>query len=905
MATFDTKAAVAIAGQGDGLGAAIGTGFGVPSCLLNLGLDVLKLIPTPVLYGIQNDLQNATAMADDVVKSIFSQVRNIFGIIEWDSEEGLFKFVSNSSKMGFDAANALGSIGAFVGGLAALGGQLYAAGLAAVAQVQQIKDCLTSYRDYLKFRDGNAGEEISKLDPVAFEEYINKNYELEKEAIRQSLDFINRANNVIADIQDVIFERINDPSLEPKFNCSAINFFSGTPLSVNCEATPVEPVEIFRLVYGPPRSTFGQFVLSKDGIYFDSQTSGITPALVYIDSKIRSGNAFRSLKWKFEHSPNTGGRGDAFSTEDLKDYVKTILDPTIIDDSPTLRPYYEKDGFLQELIGNKNKRIYDLSAQISDLELEAAPESIIDNFKQSLVSENTSHQEKINKRKKQIELAVVLPQIYGTGFSYKPGEIPINDFSYLSNVNLALDIQKQKKLSFSQVDIADVVSPLQLSSAYVVSKVNNKNSSMEHLVISELGDGAIIYDGSSVSATDAVILPAESFITTDSIIAMYNFLDTNIQDPSSTVFNSRNALSETDERYGQLVAEDQSFVFRPGLAIPYLQGITKHSSTNPQQPSALGSYFRLPSEKKFNDLLYNKTGASIDFWVHAPNLLSIDNGYDTDGVSSLYRLVLANENTGYFGIQNNQNIEASLNDFGDKSVRGFMMGFTRDRRLTSNLQASNDSDENPVNESVFFIAPTQSISTSATGLINRSYYDNELCASNYSFHSMTHKIFDSNLSSCEGEFCHIAVTFDPDKDEINFYLDGSLLTTSSMSYVFGIEKNRMPRLPSFKRGNSFEYNTSSVGPAAPENLKYGPKLDRYFTPWIVGGGYTDGMYYNGNFMGGDYGGVISGLRGYLGSLKFYSKPLSSDEVLNNYKAQRGFFKHIDTLYLGWEEIISS
>ena len=64
------------------------------------------------------------------------------------------------------------------------------------------------------------------------------------------------------------------------------------------------------------------------------------------------------------------------------------------------------------------------------------------------------------------------------------------------------------------------------------------------------------------------------------------------------------------------------------------------------------------------------------------------------------------------------------------------------------------------------------------------------------------------------------------------------------------------------------------------------------------------MYGKGNFMGGTYGGIISGLKGYLGSFKMYSKPLNSEEVLNNYKAQMNFFKNIDTLELDWEPILN-
>ena len=97
-------------------------------------------------------------------------------------------------------------------------------------------------------------------------------------------------------------------------------------------------------------------------------------------------------------------------------------------------------------------------------------------------------------------------------------------------------------------------------------------------------------------------------------------------------------------------------------------------------------------------------------------------------------------------------------------------------------------------------------------------------------------------------------------------------------------------LPNFKKDNSFEYGPNSVD--GPITLKQGPKLNPYYTPWIVGGGYTDGMYNYNNFMGGDRGGVISGLHGHLGSVKFYSKPLSTQEVSQNYNAQKGYFKNI-------------
>jgi len=142
------------------------------------------------------------------------------------------------------------------------------------------------------------------------------------------------------------------------------------------------------------------------------------------------------------------------------------------------------------------------------------------------------------------------------------------------------------------------------------------------------------------------------------------------------------------------------------------------------------------------------------------------------------------------------------------------------------------------------------------------------------------------------QFVMVDITCDAKKDEIKFFADGSLVATSAISAVFGVDPRVAPSLPSFKKANSFEYTTSTVD--GPTTLKQGPKLNDFYTPWIVGGGYTDGMYQHGNFLGGDRGGIISGLRGHIGSLKFYSKPLDNTEVRKNYNAQQGFFKNIKT-----------
>jgi hypothetical protein len=44
---------------------------------------------------------------------------------------------------------------------------------------------------------------------------------------------------------------------------------------------------------------------------------------------------------------------------------------------------------------------------------------------------------------------------------------------------------------------------------------------------------------------------------------------------------------------------------------------------------------------------------------------------------------------------------------------------------------------------------------------------------------------------------------------------------------------------------------------------------------------------------GNNSGLESGLNGFVGSLKFYNRPLNNSEVLSNFNNQSGFFKNID------------
>ena len=228
------------------------------------------------------------------------------------------------------------------------------------------------------------------------------------------------------------------------------------------------------------------------------------------------------------------------------------------------------------------------------------------------------------------------------------------------------------------------------------------------------------------------------------------------------------------------------------------------------------------------------------------------------------------------------------------STNGLVFGFTRDRRFTRKSMPSNLPANNLYNDSVLVLAPTLSYDISSAGFINSRAVD--VCNSTSSWLGMTAPVSSTvngvSLSSCEDEFCHIVLTLDPLNNSIKYYLDGVSIATSSYEGVFGISPvKKTPKIPSVFQENSFRYNSTYVSESSVAAAKVGPDLDDFFTPWIIGGGYTDGNP-DGNFMGGEYGGKVSGLKGHVGSVKLYSRPLTDAEVLINYTASKNFFKNI-------------
>jgi hypothetical protein len=846
----------------------IASSFGVPSCMLSLAGDVLGLIPTPILLAIRQAMLAATQILDAIIKRINSYIRDLLGISLFPNRDGFFGFFSSSSRFGLDLLSGISvAIGAFLAAVGTI--------QALEEKLNQAKDCLKEFKNYLDYSNGNAAarrEELASLSPSDYNNLIDSQFGVYLQQAQQAQDLLDQFNNQIAVIDNILLQRTLDPTLEPGAQ---------------------DPVKesVFRLEAGPPKSRSGKFVLSVDGLYYDSQVSGIEPALLELaqrdeDLKFEEGGFYNGDLWKLEFDPSLGGRGIPTTTKDLKYYFNNILDPNILDNSPAITKFYDQDELLLTLEGQKDRRVFDVSSELQELIDDEASQAVIDNMRQVMISETAQFQDRINKRKKQIELAVKVPAFLGKGPQYTYGNVPINDFSYMAGSNFLLDLEAQRSIVLDQADVTGVVLPLEVK--YTEKIETNDSVFLDHILLANVAKGETVASPIEPSAQS---LQINTRISEDGLFALYNYLTVETEsDPSGPKFGVHNSSKLGVGTNSQMVGVASS-VFDKGLGIPFLSGVAFPASGSSEIES-MGSYVKLPETREFQDFLYNTAGGTFETWIHMPDLDGVTNGYNLHDNSTLglYRLILANENV---GISDSRSPQADINnmrlDSGTGLVRGAILGFTRDRRFTLGLDPSNNEVDNSVDDLVLVLAPTQSYDSSSAGFIaNRQVNCNK-----DSYYGMAVPVFETlngkSLSSCGNSFAQLSVAIDPQKDQVRVYLDGVKLSTSSYQNTFGTTRiGETYKAPSIKQNNSFEYSG-------------GPSLDTYFTPWILGGGYTDG-FSGGNFMGGEYGGKVSGLRGYLGCTRFYSKPLSDAEVLNNYKATQNFFDNVEVPNSLWEPL---
>ena len=897
------------------LGAGVLPTFGVPPCILNLGMEVLQLLPGDALAGLTAGINKGIVAAQTAAQDVKNTIFDLIGMEDLDGD-GTYEW-------GLDSG--LGGIGSFMDEILGVLG----AGIgivqenttlinSTVDEINAIVACLESFR-------GQVADSIT-TDPVSNEE--TEAYLFEQETIlAQCSEFIEKAINLLEMIGSVIIARQNGEIFDPDID-------------------EEEEEEIFRLTFGPPESKSGSFLLSVDGLYYDSQNR------VYSDgSEIPTLDDISNLsfvpdtnKWKLDHSPNLGGKGTQVSLGDLDDYIGTIFDIENIDDGQYLLEHYSEDHTLGVLQGNKSKIITDMERDKQNLIASGydPTSAIIHNMQQGIFSTIESFDIKIRKRKKQIEVAVKAYDLFGYDKTFLPGKVPVNDFSYLSNLNLEVGFQKQKKLVIDHGEVSGIILPVK--PIFVKQATTAQTFSLTPLRIAPIGTGAFA-DLPSASSTVLPALTISDAVAPDHLVAIYSFLNAKVEPPNSVLTNVISCNNDSSQD-AQLVGRSTSEVFSQGLGIPLLDGVVSFAASGSLlKPTNVGSYLRLPPSKRMQDLMFNLRGCSFDFWLHMPKAFAesynrFEQGTfptatgnsqineDSKGAwldYNYYKVILANENTGgsYTG-----DPDIMPRNGNSDTVRGMVMGFTRDPQMkTQGTTATRGSDtdialnyagldsSSTTSSFAFFIAPTQSIQDSS-GNNSVEFIRSGSCESTLTtFDCMIVPHTKQTASGytfgdLSSTYVHMNVSFDVQNDLISVYLNNELLDTAPMSTTFGTQYKEPPRIPSFiSTGDnpSFLYSKDNLNTSATFVLDNGPTLDPFFTPWVIGGGWTDGspITYStssGGFMGstsiggsasvlGSHG-FSSALGGRVGSFKVYDKPLDISEITTNYNAHKAFFQNI-------------
>ena len=810
----------------------------------------------------------------------------------------------------------------------------------------------------------------------------------------------------------------------------------------------VQPV--FDLDFGPPISTNERFVLSKDGLYYDSRSGDVPDVIPYPVS---------ADMWNLQYPSNRGGRGLSFTEEDGESTVNTIFDLNVPyqEENPRVEAFQLYDDVLQQFEDDKQSHMTQVSGYIAEILANGygATDAIVQSYTAQLGAVASVYDSKIRKRKRQLTIAAIFgrdsfvvtnrqhPLGEGLFFQYEPPtgkafeyklqykdlpdaiktinlyqldggqtvayntktkkvvdevespnilakvgfwkeipRIPINDFSYLKQSDIPLQTQKQLTL-FSE-DLDTIIAPYQAK--YVIGPTDMPPTSVDSLAVDPIGFGDWVHreTSGSLSATTPLYKSLTDDIISEDLLICYNFLDPDaVTEPSGTLYALNNAAEGSNRLDGKLVGYDKSFVFPSGVGQAYFGGtiFDERGQRSALWADVKGSYVRLPNSTKdynvlqpnipyngarpLDNLFYSKEGVTIDFWAYVPKV------YRDMTDEHRYRLVFANENSGpaqtdYLTAttQSNASPGKGLTPGGTNFNRtiGMIMGW-RDRGSPAPAGTNTSGLE-------FCIAPTvgqnQSYDTTPTTTWGHSVCIAETWATSAGntpsavevkqvgmyIPSSVLNSSGTGIQDVSSGYHHISVSFDYVNEDVNFHLDGELLTTSSLSDVLGGNPDDTTLPTSVKMDlddksdliffndptvESFLGNTIYDERCTPERVAF-----PVFTPWIIGGGYTDNIpkipgtdYKPQGFLGsntnnthqgtvrGDtlitttIGGELypvgqhdpplsapkgggsptriiprSGLDGYIGSFKIYTRALTTTEAKHNYTSQKGFFKNI-------------
>lgn len=724
-------------------------------------------------------------------------------------------------------------------------------------------------------------------------------------------DEIVQLTSLISRIENIIDSRISGEIEEPRYEVSGVSSDISDFLKLQIQAVAsVAQAEIisdplFDLEFGPPISKSGQFVLSRDGLYYDSRGGGLPEVIGIIEM---------ASKWKLDYAPNLGGKGKKFTEKDLLSITDTVFDIDEINDSVQMREIYDHDLVLQNIERDKAKVVYDLSGQVAKAlaDGESADGAIVTNLRQSMLAIVDSINQKIRKRKKQVEIA-----IFFGGYGYKDQRfynnanqeevkyIPVNDFSYLRGLANSPGLEKQKKLLLNAGDVKDVILPIQPK---FLTTPTNAIFSVDELKTSFGAIQDFIHiEGFDIEDVKPFIKSISEGLASDLLVG-FNFITPKIEDPSSIFYYQDNFAAGHKKLDCKIIADSITTVFKNGLGIPYFYGVTGNSPVDIYGNSNRYSYAVLDNTRssEVQDIFYKANGVTFDFWAHAPLLSNpgaVAPEYQPMFTSGhLYRLFFGNENSGdALQTAYNPNVKSQYNE---NKVMGMICGLRNATMLTGT-----PTNLTNYSEMEFIFAPT--VGTNNSGLdsnpqwgdsimiLNRGTSASTGLTDNYEF-----KVSSTSINKIRDEFIHLALRINFLEGSVDLFADGAKLATSAIENVFGVTKPKLPTFftPSSNTMSSLHYAASSQGP---------PLAGQLFTPLVIGGGYSD-LALTG-FLGANLdtytyeggptkqhpiwsnSGFIqrSGLNGFIGSFKIYSRALTDKEIEGNYKVQKQFFKTID------------
>ena len=267
--------------------------WGMPSCMLDFSKELLSQLSPGMLGAFAAGMQEGREAAQNKIADALASFFRDTGWMEVDADTGKIRFLSSSSKFGIDApwANTLGEI---FGTLQVLE-QYYGAASDAYLAIEACFDDIDNWLGLLSGEetgsaqlvlDGGPGHSDDPLDPAnhsPFQKNRQGEFLIAKLQVSGAIEFANKCTSSLGLIAEVLSDKERE---------------------AYATAQEEETRPIFRLVFGPPEAKQGQFLLSKDGLYYDSQAGGLDPVFLAISGIVPAGD-----KWKYNYDPNLGGKG--------------------------------------------------------------------------------------------------------------------------------------------------------------------------------------------------------------------------------------------------------------------------------------------------------------------------------------------------------------------------------------------------------------------------------------------------------------------------------------------------------------------------------------------------------------------------------------------------------------------